>query len=126
MTDIEMGEASTVITGPSTTATKRRYGVSPKKRDQKDAIVETEADANLNGHETDVDAPDPMSVGSDPAFSNGTTAKGKGSSATSKSPFDTWARTKTGRKRAGEQVEAEEGMGKRTRSSGPVAGEMSV
>lgn len=126
MTDIEMGEASTVITPPSTTATKRRHGVSPKKMSQKDAIVEAEADTSPDVHETDVNAPDPMSVGSDPAFSDGTTTKGKGSSATSKSPFDTWARTKTGRKRAGEQVEAEEGMGKRTRSSGPVAGEMSV
>lgn len=82
--------------------------------------VEMSVETSPIVEEAEADAPDPMSVGSDPSFTNGVGGKGK-ASATAKSPFDTWARTKSGRKRSSEKDEVEEGMGKRTRSSGPVA-----
>ena len=65
---------------------------------------------------------EPMVLGTDESFSS---AAGSGSGAGAgvgrrgkgKSPFDSWARTKGGRKRAGDAVEEEVGSGKRTRSS---------
>ena len=60
------------------------------------------------------DEPEPMSLGTDESFASTSSAgKGKGKA---KSPFDTWQRTKSARKRAGEAVE-ESGGTKRTRGA---------
>jgi hypothetical protein len=57
---------------------------------------------------------EPMSLGTDESFSS---ASGSGRRGKGRSPFDSWARTKGGRKRAGEAVEEVVGGGKRTRSA---------
>ncbi|KAK5169549.1 uncharacterized protein LTR77_005525 [Saxophila tyrrhenica] len=117
LTDIEMADASTVITPPPTATSKRRAG-TPKKRSPKGMQIVEEVEEGANGDELD-DVPEPMSVGSEPSFASGAGGKGR-ASAMGKSPFDTWARTKSGKKRGSEQLDVDEGMGKRTRSSGPV------
>ena len=58
---------------------------------------------------------EPMSLGTDASFSSAASASGRGKG---RSPFDSWARTKGGRKRAGEPVEEGVGSGKRSRGAG--------
>ena len=65
---------------------------------------------------------EPMSLGTDASFSSvsasaSVSAEGRGKGK-GRSPFDSWARTKGGRKRAGEPVEEGMGSGKRTRGAG--------
>jgi hypothetical protein len=61
------------------------------------------------------DEAEPMSLGSDESFAS-TLSAGRNGKRKAKSPFDTWQRTKSSRKRAGEAVE-ESGGTKRTRGA---------
>ena len=61
---------------------------------------------------------DPMSLGTEASFSSVSASVSAEGRAKGRSPFDSWARTKGGRKRAGEPVEEGVGSGKRTRGAG--------
>jgi hypothetical protein len=115
VTDIEMGDTSSptvekLKTAEAGTPVKGRYKpASPPTTTR--ATRSTNMTSSLS-HPTPIpeEEPEPMSVGTDDSF-NMQPKPGR------KSPFDSWQRTKTGRKRAGDAAEAGPVNGKRTRSA---------
>lgn len=117
VTDIEMDNthtnthtASSLVSPPPTQQTKKGNGRTIKMTVEFTPASEaSKAEATPEPVEKGV-VGDPMSLATDSSFSSASASKGKG-----RSPFDSWQRTKSGRKRAGEANE--EGSGKRTRSA---------
>ena len=89
------------VTPPTTTKATRKKKASP-------------ADSTPTAGEE----VEPMSVGTDESFSSASVGGRK----KARSPFDSWQRTKAGRKRAGDAMEEEGGAsaGKRTRSAAVI------
>ena len=121
VTDIEMGNVEITANGTTedlTTPVKDRFIHKPatppsttRATRMKKAPTSAPEESMTPIPEAE-DEPEPMSVGTDESFASNMGGRGKG-----RSPFDSWTRTKCGRKRAGEAVEEGASAGKRTRST---------
>ncbi|KAK5718608.1 hypothetical protein LTR15_008341 [Elasticomyces elasticus] len=114
-TDIEMGNTAApakaaIVAQTPIKARGRKQPISPPTTTR--ATRSTYDMTSPSVHMTPIykDEPEPMSVGSDQSFSTAQQPKRR-------SPFDSWQRTKGGRKRAGEHLDDIEAVGKRTRSA---------
>ena len=113
VTDIDVDMEGGVIVDPTPAKLNAQTATPPStKKGKKKSPVDVDATPTAGDGEAEA-----MELGTDESFSSLPNGKGKGKG---RSPFDAWARTKSGRKRAGDPVEegVSGGGGKRTGSSG--------
>ena len=115
VTDIEMPNADSPIREPEDLATPVQNRSKPAtppttNRATRSAGKKRASSSPVQSTPILEEGPEPVSMGADESFP-GLTGERKG-----RSPFDSWQRTKSGRKRAGDPVEEGASGGKRTRS----------